>query len=237
MGLQLPKWLIKLIGNLYLHKYLCWCVYKPHHYAVTGPEVRNVLKTAQPGDILLRRFDGYLNTRLMQGFWGHAALCVNAREVVHAVGVGVVREDIITFCRTDSVAVLRVRDVTQYMKDRAIACAEEHERARTAYDYQFRDRNHAVYCTELVNICYQGLFNDDFEMIAGNCILTPDGIRRSASITAEVECTHDPRGISARLPAIRPCAGTAAACGDVLAERVRELGALPAHMKRPRTKT
>ncbi len=32
MGLQLPKWLIKLTGDLYLHNYLCWLVYRPHHY-------------------------------------------------------------------------------------------------------------------------------------------------------------------------------------------------------------
>ncbi len=234
MGLQLPKWLIKLSGDLYLHDYLCWLIYRPHHYALTGPEVRAVFEAVRPGDILLRRFDGYVNTRFTPGFWGHAALCVNRNDVVHAVGVGVVREDIITFCRTDSVAVLRISDVTQDMIKRAIACAEEHEKQRTAYDYQFKDRNHAVYCTELVNICYNGLFSDDFEVIAGNCILAPDGIRRSPRVLVALECKHDPKGISSRQPEVRKCSAVPETCEETLNKRVRELAVLPARMKRPR---
>lgn len=50
----------------------------------------------QRGDILLRRYDGYVNTLFTPGFWGHAALCVSANDVIHAVGVGVVREDLMT---------------------------------------------------------------------------------------------------------------------------------------------
>ncbi len=234
MGLQLPKWLIKLSGDLYLHRYLCWVVYKPHHYAMSGPDVRKVINAVQSGDILLRRYDGYVNTLFTPGFWGHAALAVNSSEVVHALGVGVVREDVITFCRTDSVAVLRVRDVTPAMVDHAIACAEKHEKARTAYDYQFRDRNHAVYCTELVNLCYKGLFNDDFEVIAGNCILSPDGIRRSGRVSVEVECKYDPKGRSLRKPEVVPCTAAPISCEETLNKRVAELAALPTDMKRRR---
>ena len=128
MGLQLPKWLIKLSGDLYLHNYLCWFVYKPHHYIMSGPDVRRILDAVQPGDILLRRFDGYVNTRCTPGFWGHGAFCVSKKDVIHAVGVGVIREDIITFCRTDSVALLRVNNATPEMIDRAIACADTTKR-------------------------------------------------------------------------------------------------------------
>jgi hypothetical protein len=229
VGLQLPKWLIKLSGELYLHNYLFWIVYRPHHYAMSGPDVRKVIENVQPGDILLRRYDGYVNTLFTPGFWGHAALCVNRTEVIHAVGVGVVREDLITFCRTDSVAVLRLKDATADMTERAIACAEAHEKARTAYDYRFRDKNHAVYCTELVNVCYNGLFNSDFEVAAGNCILAPDGIRRSTRVSAVVECTYDPKERSVKRREIMP-----ETCEDTLAKRVAELGSLPTHMKLPR---
>jgi uncharacterized protein YycO len=201
---------------------------------MSGPDVRKVLEAAQPGDILLRRYDGYVNTLFTPGFWGHAALCVSANDVIHAVGVGVLREDLITFCRTDSVAVLRVKDATPEMIERAIACAAAHEKARTAYDYQFKDKNHAVYCTELVNVCYTGLFNDDFDVAAGNCILAPDGIRRSTRVSAVVECKYGPKGLSAKQREIRRCAAAPTTCEETLRNRVKDLAALPAHMKLPR---
>jgi len=234
MGLQLPKWLIKLSGELYLHNYPGWFVYRPHHYAMSGPDVRKVIEAAQPGDILLRRYDGYVNTLFTPGFWGHAGLCVSANDIIHAVGVGVVREDLITFCRTDSVAVLRVKDATREMIERAIACAEAHEKARTAYDYQFSDRNHAVYCTELVNVCHRAWFNDDFEAAAGNCVLAPDGIRRSTRVTAVIECKYDPKGLSAKQREIRRCVPAPKTCEETLRNRIKDLAALPAHMMLPR---
>ena len=233
MGLQLPKWLIKLSGELYLHNYLFWFIYRPHHYALSGPDVRKVLDAVRPGDILLRRYDGYVNTLFTPGFWGHAALCVSTEDVIHAVGIGVVREDLITFCRTDSVAVLRVRDATPSMIEGALACAQTHEKERTAYDYQFSDKNHAVYCTELVNVCYNGVFNGDFEMAAGNCILAPDGIRRSSRVSVVVERKCDPKGLSVKQRETRRCSAAPVTCEDTLRKRVKEIAALPAHMKRP----
>ena len=236
MRLQLPKRLIKWAGELYLHNHWLWLVYRPHHYAMTGPEVRKVLDAVQPGDILLRRYDGYVSTLFTPGFWGHAALCVNKKEVIHAVGVGVVREDVITFCRTDSVAVLRVKDATGEMIERAIACAEAHEKARTAYDYQFEDKNHDVYCTELVNVCYDCRFSDDFEVIAGNCMLLPDGIRRSSCVLPVLECKCDPKGISDSKPEIKRRSAIERATRETgeetLQKRIKELATLPIYMKR-----
>jgi hypothetical protein len=234
MGLQLPKWLIKLSGELYLHNYLLWLVFRPHHYTMSGSDVRNILDHVKPGDILLRRYNGYVNTLFTPGFWGHAALCVNANEVIHALGVGVVREDLITFCRTDSVAVLRLKEVEPRAIEQAIGCAEAHEKARTAYDYQFKDKNHAVYCTELVNVCYNGKFNNDFQVIAGNCILTPDGLRWSDLVSPVVECRYDPKGIGAGKPAAKKCSAEPVTCQETLDKRVKELATLPDHMKRPR---
>jgi hypothetical protein len=233
MGLQLPKWLIKLSGDLYIHKYLFWLVYKPHHYALTGENTREILAAVKPGDILLRRYDGYVNSRLTPGFWGHAALCVSDTEVIHALGAGVVREDLITFCRTDSVSVLRVKDADEEMIQRAIACAKEHEKARTAYDYRFRDdKNKAVYCTELVNVCYGGLFDDDFEMIAGNCILAPNGIRISGRVEPVIEFKYDPNGLSVKDRERVPCRGAKQTCEETLARRAKEVEGLPEFMRR-----
>jgi len=46
MGPQLPKRLIKLSGELYLHDHLFWFIYRPHHYALCP--VRTCAKSSLP---------------------------------------------------------------------------------------------------------------------------------------------------------------------------------------------
>jgi hypothetical protein len=227
MGLQLPKWLLQFSGKLYVHNFLFFALYDPGHHKVTGPEVRLIMEKAQPGDILLRRYDGYLNTIFTPGFWGHAALYAGENRVIHAIGEGVVSEDIITFCRTDSICLLRPKNATPADMARAIECAKKHQKHRTKYDYRFNDRNGTVYCTELVNICFQGTFDDDFENIAGNCILAPDGVRRSNNVDTILEFQHQAEKIwLARLinlfrrkRAVTPCTPDKETCERVLEAR------------------
>lgn len=190
MGLQLPAWLIKVTGNIYLHKFPLWVTYKPAHHKIKGTEVRKILNVVQRGDIMLRRYDGFLNTIFTPGFWGHAGLFVGHDSVIHAVGKGVIEEDILTFCRTDSVSVLRVKSADDGLIDTATACATKHAREKTEYDYRFKAKNGNVYCTELVHECYNKLFQNDFEDVAGNTILTPDGIRKSDKVEMAIEIKH-----------------------------------------------
>lgn len=227
MGLQLPKWALEFSGKLLVHNFPFFALYNPGHHKVTGAEVRQIMDTAQPGDILLRRYDGYLNTIFTPGFWGHAALYAGENSVIHAIGEGVVSEDIITFCRTDSVCLLRPKSATAEDLDRAIACAKKHQKHRTKYDYRFSDRNGTVYCTELVNICYRGTFDDDFENIAGNCILAPDGVRRSNTVDTILEFRHDAGkvwlaslvNLLRRKGAVTPCTPDKETCESVLEAR------------------
>jgi len=85
-----------------------------------------------------------------------------------------------------------------------------------------------------VNVCYNGIFNNDFQVAAGNCILAPDGIRRSSRVTVVVECKFDPKGLSVKEREIRQCSPAPMTCEETLRKRVKELDTLPAHMKQPR---
>ena len=102
MKITLPKFIIKSTGSLYLHKWPFWIVFRPSHHKVKGHEVRNIIDNLKKGDVLLRRYDGYLNTMFTPGFWGHAGLYIGDDRVIHAVGEGVIEEDILDFCRTGS---------------------------------------------------------------------------------------------------------------------------------------
>jgi uncharacterized protein YycO len=172
--------LIRLTGDLYLYHTPLFLTYKPQHHKVKGSQVREILNVIAPGDILLRRYNGYLNTLLTPGFWGHAALYIGDGFIIHAIGVGVVREDILDFCRCDSICVLRP-EVDGKSKEAAINKAIALENALTEYDYAFVDDNGKVYCSEMIQECY-GAFNEDYCEKFGQRVLTPQHIFDSKQI-------------------------------------------------------
>jgi len=181
MKISLPKWMLKLTGDIYLFKFPMWFSYKPSHHKVKGYQVRKIIDIINPGDILLRRYDGYLSTLFTPGFWAHAALCVGDNNIIHAIGEGVIEEDILDFCRCDSICLLRPK-VEFNIKNEAINNAVKLKTNHTQYDYKFQSNNGTVYCTELVDTCYGNIFQYNYEKIAGNILLTPDGIFKSDKI-------------------------------------------------------
>lgn len=150
------------VGTLKVFPRPLCVIEEPGAYRIKGKESRAILKTIQPGDILLRGYDGYVDgffIRRLSGTGGkvgnftHAALYVGllteanrkqaatdlrildrdgnwvqapeavkeaARQnlfepgeqmVIHSMGQGVHAEDILTFCRCDQMAVLRLPEV------------------------------------------------------------------------------------------------------------------------------
>ena len=103
MKLKPPKFAIKFTGDFKFHSYPPFFIYKPHHFQVKGDTVREVMNKVRGGDILLRRYDRYLNTMLTPGYWGHASIYVKKNKIIHSISSGAEKEDILTFCRTDSI--------------------------------------------------------------------------------------------------------------------------------------
>jgi len=121
-------------------------------YKVKGEDVREILNTLKPGDILIRRYNHYISGLLIPGYFTHAAIYIGDNKIIHAVGEGVISEDIITFCRCDDVAIIRC--LNKDMIDYAINFAK-HELGK-GYDFNFNtDNPDEYYCTEFVYDAFQ----------------------------------------------------------------------------------
>ena len=127
---------LKIIGDIKYHPWPLFFIYDPKGFQVKGYEVREVINTVRPGDILLRGYDKYLSDLFIPGYFSHAALYLgevrdNALDhidqvftedqlqhfgtgeqmVVHAMAQGVFMEDIIDFCRCDRLIILRFPEI------------------------------------------------------------------------------------------------------------------------------
>jgi hypothetical protein len=124
------------------------------HYKIKGPHTREIMEVLKPGDVLLRRYDHYLGSLLLKGYWSHAAIYVGDNQVIHMLGEGITKEDILTFCRTDDVCILRCADSDRVQK--AIDEANRQFSMGTKYDYDFSMSTKKLYCSELVHHVYGG---------------------------------------------------------------------------------
>lgn len=148
------KYVINPIGNIQVFKWPLFFIICNTHYKIKGKHSRKILDLIQPGDILLRRYDTYISSFLIPGFWDHAALYIGKNKVIHAVGSGVTEEDILTFIRTDHIMILRVlSNKTRKAVRVAIQRAKDIESEGAEYDFDFTDTNKFC-CTELVYHCY-----------------------------------------------------------------------------------
>lgn len=127
-------------------------LYGDSHYDVKGPHVRNIVDALEPGDILLRTYKHYLGSKLTKGYWSHAAMFVGGNDVIHMLGDGITKEDILTFTRCDDVAILRATEPE--LISIAIEKANFYMDKDIDYDYNFDKKADKFYCTEFVWQCY-----------------------------------------------------------------------------------
>jgi hypothetical protein len=186
--MKVPVWLVKFIGDLYINMKPLWIMYKPSIHKVKGHEARVILDILKKGDILFRRHNGYLSTFFIPGFWTHSALYIGDNSVIHSIGEGVIEEDILDFCRTDSIGITRFNMPIDINK--VVEIAKYIKNKHTEYDYSFEVGPNKVYCTEFVNICYENKFDYCFKKIAGNLILIPDDLYASEKLEKIIEFKH-----------------------------------------------
>lgn len=177
----------KLLGGLYFHKKPFWVIFDPELHKVKGLQVREILNSVEPGDILIRRVDGYLGSKLTPGYWSHAGLYIGGNEICHSIASGVVYEDILDFCRTDHICLAKVK-ASNLQKFEATERAREMEHEHLEYDFTFSDNNGKVYCTEFINLCYSGLFNSDYSMVVSvKHAFLPDDLYKSKKLDVVLE--------------------------------------------------
>lgn len=139
-----------------------WFGINAHGYKLKGAIYRKLRDLLEPGDIILRRFDGYLSSYMIPGFWNHAGLYVGdidgkPEQVVHAVSEGVLQEDFLNFIRTDHLIILRPPAGKKGLV-RNTAIKEALKVVGSPYDFGFDFENaNRFSCTELVDYCYPEL--------------------------------------------------------------------------------
>ena len=160
------------------------------HYTVTGEDMRRVLDCVQEGDVLIRRYSHKLGSVFIPGHFSHAALYVGNNKIIHSIGSGVQEDDILHFCRCDSISILRVPNINvseiSIIIKKAVAMKNNHVK----YDFDFRKGNDTYYCTEFIDVCMEDLFEDDYKMKFGRLALTPDNMFASDKIDNFLTIRH-----------------------------------------------
>lgn len=152
---SIKRFFVLLSVKIQLHTWFPFVILSPR-----GPKFKktvDVLKIIKPGDIILRRYDNYLNNYFIPGFWKHVGLTISKRTVLHALNKGVLEEDLIQFCRTDHICIIRVKSATPAQTKQIIKNAKKFMGAKYDYDFDgFSDD--AIYCSELVAKSIRFLF-------------------------------------------------------------------------------
>jgi hypothetical protein len=144
---------IKWFGNILIYPYPGFIMFGHTAYKMKGEDVRDVLNIIQPGDILLRRYNNYLSGLMIPGYYTHAAIYIGNNQVVHMLGDGIDRQDILTFCRCDRVAIIHCNE--EQITKRAIEIARELYVKGVEYDFGFNFSDITRFsCTELINYVY-----------------------------------------------------------------------------------
>jgi len=148
-------------GDVKVYKYPFFVLMGHTAYKINGKDQREILSTLKPGDVLLRRYDHYISGLMIPGYFTHSAMYVGNNDVIHMLGDGVTKEDILTFMRCDDLTVLRYKDETTI--ETAIRKALVFYKHGVEYDYDF-DPNcpKRLYCTEFSDACFGYIIRDKY---------------------------------------------------------------------------
>ena len=150
MSLRIPKWLLDIADKIYLQPTPMFISWNPQFHKLKGKEILNILDIMQPGDILLRRHGGYLNSLAIPGYWTHASIVYDKDTIAHAVGKGTCYENIFDWFRADGCALLRPNQT--YDIDNILEKVETIVGVDYQYDYEFKADNGMIYCTEFIDL-------------------------------------------------------------------------------------
>jgi hypothetical protein len=185
---------LAIFGDIKVYKRPLFLVYDPGSYLVKGEDIRQLIRQIKPGDILVRKYKNYLDDFFIPGYFSHVGLYlgpVNKEDVdqvplergkkqfqsgdqmvVHALAEGLLIEDLLNFCRTDYLAVLRFPEKLKKVpgakslsipKNEYITEEEEiQRRLEEEEEINFKDIFPIIYKVALKNLGRPYDFNFDF---------------------------------------------------------------------------
>ncbi len=128
---------LNIFGDILIYRWPLFVIYNPVGYRVRGDDIRDLIGKVQPGDILLRGYDNYLDGKFIPGYFSHVGLYLGEvteadrplasvhlknddekaegrtrfktgpQMMIHSIAEGALMEDVINFCRCDYMAVVR----------------------------------------------------------------------------------------------------------------------------------
>lgn len=125
---RLAERFLTVFGDIKVFRWPMFVVYDPGSYKVRGAHMREAMKRVRPGDILLRRYDSYLDGFFIPGYFSHVGMYLGEvteadaahvpesmrgrvktgeQMVIHALAEGVLMEDLFDFFRCDGLLIVR----------------------------------------------------------------------------------------------------------------------------------
>lgn len=145
---------LTIFGNIRVFKWPLWIVYDPTCFKVTGEYAQKIQEIIQPGDVILRGYDQFLDSYFINGDYSHAGIYIGNGQVIHAVSPNVSKIHILDFIACDRIAVCRP---VKYSR-KAIKRAKDFLNSKVPYDFGFKSKDiNALYCFELAAECYREL--------------------------------------------------------------------------------
>jgi len=115
-------------------------------------QIEAMLEVIQPGDVICRGYNYYLDSIFIPGDFTHSGIVINKREMIHSIAEGVQSIHPIDFVKdTDRFIVLRpnyIGNISDVI-DRAIWHTDDN---KTEYDFTFKDPT-KFYCHEFTADC------------------------------------------------------------------------------------
>jgi hypothetical protein len=170
--------ILTILGDIKYFRFPFFIVYDPNSFKIKGHQYYSIAKHIKEGDVLLRRYDSYIDRFFIPGWWNHAGIYKGGEnyEVVHAIAEGVKIETLFDFCKTDHIILLRPKFKVDYIEfSKKIVSLMERN---TQYDFAFNFEDPTnLSCTEVIYYFYKNHDSGiELSTVLGKKVLPPDNI-------------------------------------------------------------
>lgn len=148
----MKTWIRKSFLYRWLAKFLTWfgdIRIELEPPATRARNFRKLMSLAEPGDILCRKYDCYLDSVFIEGEYTHSGILSHKDQIIHSIAEGVEKIDILDFVLdTEGFILLRPK----YDTENSIACAVKFAENQLGKPYDFlfeKKESETFYCHEL----------------------------------------------------------------------------------------